>query len=475
MLFKQVRSIITVVLCAGAVALVILVAGCGGDSSSHPSAVTPVTKHKNGLWVANSGGPNVLEFLSTQTHAAVRGSASKVKAGVVVNSAPHLINASGAFASPQDTLFDAAGNLWVVDGGTAGAGQGVFEFTSTQLQNLGTTNNPTPAFAITNVSGVPGFVFPQFAAFDAVGDLFIEDTGANLIDAYTAAQLTSGSGTGLAPACVFSSTDFNGPLGAVFDSSGNLFVAQNGGTTIVRFNAADLSLTNAACSPGPVPLTPEVILSSDSPTAPTPPSINGPWGLALDSKGDLWVSNEQLIKPNGIAPGSVVGFKAADITASGTPTPAVTLTTTTVNAAETIDDPQGISFDKAGNLAVANDADNTISIFSPKQLNTSGSPVPKTFISGSNATLRAPTGLVFGPNITGSGTPTPSPTPTVSPTPTPTATPTPTPTVSPTPTGTPTSTPTSTPTVTVSPTPTLTPTPTVTPTATSSPTPTPAG
>src|ERR1700686_2709551 len=202
---------------------------------------------------------------------------------------------------------------------------------------------------------------------------------------------------------------------------------QNGGTTIVRINTADLSLSNAACSPGPVPLTPEVILSSDTPISPTPPSINGPWGLALDSTGDLWVSNEQLITPNGVVPGSVVGFKAADITASGAPTPIVTLTTTTVNAVDTIDDPQGISFDKGGDLAVANDADNTISIFSPKQLKTSGSPLPKTFISGSNTTLTAPTGLVFGPSITGSGTPTPSPTPTVSPTPTPTATPTPSP------------------------------------------------
>jgi hypothetical protein len=427
----------------------LLVAGCGGDSSSHPSTFTPVTKHKNGLWIANSGGPNVLEFVTTQAPAVVSSKASKAEA--VVNSAPKLVNASGSFASPQDTLFDSAGNLWVVDAGSAGAGQGVFEFTNVQLQNLGTTNNPTPAFAITNVSGVPGFVSPQFAVFDAAGDLYIEDTGANLIDAYTAAQLTSGSGTGLAPACVFSSIDFNGPLGAVFDSLGNLFVAQNGGTTIVRINAADLSLTNAACSPGPVPLTPEVILSSDTPTAPTPPSINGPWGLILDSSGNLWVSNEQLITPNGVPPGSVVEFAAADITATGAPTPVVTLTTTTVNSVNTIDDPQGISFDPGGDLAVANAADNTISIFSPSQLKASGSPVPKTFISGSNATLTAPTGLVFGPNISGGGTPTPtpSPTPTVSPSPTPTATPS----------ATPTSTPTATPTVSPTPTATATPTP----------------
>jgi hypothetical protein len=418
-------------LCAGAVALGLLVAGCGGDSSSHPSTVIPVPKQKNGLWVANSGGPNVLEFLTVQTSAGTRSNLSKTRTEAVANNAPELINASGAFASPQDTLFDSAENLWVVDG----AGQGVFEFTNTQLQNLGTTNNPTPAFAITNVAGVPGFVAPQFAVFDTAGDLFVEDTGANLIDAFTALQLTSASGAGLAPACVFSSADFNGPLGAVFDSSGNLFVAQNGGTTIVRINAADLSLTNPACSPGPVVLTPEVILSSNTTAVPTPPSINGPWGLALDSRGDLWVSNEQLITPIGVLPGSVVGFAAADITASGAPTPIVTLTSTTVNTVDTIDDPQGISFDPAGDLAVSNDANDTISIFSSEQLKTSGSPVPKTFINGSNTTLTAPTGLVFGPNISGSSTPTPTPSPTPSATPTPTAspTPTPTPTASPTP------------------------------------------
>jgi hypothetical protein len=60
---KRARFVATV-LCAGAVALGLLVAGCGGDSSSHPSTVTPVTKHKNGLWVANSGGPNVPRCLS---------------------------------------------------------------------------------------------------------------------------------------------------------------------------------------------------------------------------------------------------------------------------------------------------------------------------------------------------------------------------------------------------------------------------
>src|SRR5712675_1715619 len=85
--------------CAGAIALGLLVAGCGGDSYSHPSTVIPVPKQKNGLWVSNSGGPNVLEFLTVQTSASTPSNASKTGTEAVVNIAPELINASGAFAA----------------------------------------------------------------------------------------------------------------------------------------------------------------------------------------------------------------------------------------------------------------------------------------------------------------------------------------------------------------------------------------
>ena len=58
------------------------------------------------LWVANGGGPNVLEFSSFQ-----------FDRNGVVSSKPHRVNSSGVFVNPQDTTFDRDGNLWVVDGG----------------------------------------------------------------------------------------------------------------------------------------------------------------------------------------------------------------------------------------------------------------------------------------------------------------------------------------------------------------------
>jgi hypothetical protein len=84
---------------------------------------------------------------------------------------------------------------------------------------------------------------------------------------------------------------------------------------------------------------------------------------------------------------------------TGTPTPLVTLTTNTLNGLNTIDDPQGISFNSFGDLAVANDADNTIAGFDHTQLGKSGSPIPRVFFAGTNTMLNAPTGLIFGPNV----------------------------------------------------------------------------
>ena len=55
--------------------------------------------------------------------------------------------------------------------------------------------------------------------------------------------------------------------------------------------------------------------------------------------------------------------------------------------------------DNLGDLAVANDANNSIAIFRVSQLTGSGAVNPGTFLTGAATTLNAPTGLIFGPNF----------------------------------------------------------------------------
>jgi hypothetical protein len=358
----------------------VLVGGLLLASTARPSRAQPVT---TGLWVANSGGPTVPEFSAAQT--SVKG---------VSEPRPTLINMSGSFFSPQDTVFDSHHNLWVVDGGdgTGDATEGIFMFTNAQLAALGTDHTPTPTFAITNSSGVPGFVFPQFGVFDRVGNLFVADTGTDLIFVFTADQLTSGSGTGLTPAAVFKINSSVMILGLAFNS-GNLYMADNGDAQLFVLNSTHIPLSGGTAA-SPTLITADVTLSSNHDA--TFASIDGPWGLVFAANGNLWFTNEGIILNSGP---SVVEFAASALTVSGTPTPMVQFTPKTLRVGDSIADPQGISFDNLFNLAVANDANNSIAVFAHSQLKETGAIAPATFLVGANTTLKAPTGLIFGPNI----------------------------------------------------------------------------
>ena len=103
----------------------------------------------------------------------------------------------------------------------------------------------------------------------------------------------------------------------------------------------------------------------------------------------------------------MIKFAAGDVAMSGSPTPVVVLSPTLVStppgSSFSLDCPQGLSFDKSGNLWVSNAlSDNAGSIveFTPDQL-TSGSPVPAIFLDSNPAgtNLSQPALFTFGPSI----------------------------------------------------------------------------
>jgi hypothetical protein len=214
----------------------------------------------------------------------------------------------------------------------------------------------------------------------------------DVIFIFTAAQLTSGSGTGLVPAAVFKINGSTGILGLAFNK-GNLYLADNGDAQIFVVNSAHIP-TSGGTVASPTLVSADVTLSSNH--AATFASVDGPWGLVFDAAGDLWFSNEGIILNSGP---SVVEFAASSLTVSGTPTPATQFTPHTTRVGASIADPQGVSFDNLGNLAVANDANNSIAIFRARQLKGSGAINPGAFLIGGATTLKAPTGLIFGPNL----------------------------------------------------------------------------
>jgi secreted PhoX family phosphatase len=338
------------------------------------------------LWIAN--GANVIEYTPSQFMSGV------------ANAAPHLAINSGVFVSPQGVTFDGSGNLWVVDPGAVVNGApspSLFEFSAAQLAALATNNAPDPVATIASAS----FNFPQQAVFDAAGNLWVSDHNNNTVLAFTAAQVAATGANVDVPVVTLSSPAFNGPLGIIFDSTHNLWVANNGtvptstagvnsaiGTTIVEFAAADVPAVTAGAMATPT-LTPNVTLSDDGKM-----SIQGPWQLNFDSMGNLWASNAN-------PPSTLIEIAVANLATTGAPAPAVTIspvmvTAAMVTATPSLDAPNGLCFDAEGNLAATDSADAFGVPFYGKAQLVTGSPIPDTFFLGTATTLAAPAGCEFG-------------------------------------------------------------------------------
>jgi streptogramin lyase len=365
------RSKGVVISVSGIMAVIAAIAfGCGGGTTQ----IVPFA----GVWVANAGGADALHFSGAEVH--FTGSS---------NIPPKTVLNSITLTSPQDTLFDSSFGMWVVDGGAndgKGSKAALYHYVAAQLGSLNTTSNPAPAIVIKSAS----FNFPQFAALDSSGNLWVSDSANNEIFKFSKAQATTPSAVSLVPAATLTNAAFNGPLGIAFDSGGNLWIENNNGTTIVEVDGRVLA--------GATGMTAVALATTlNSSAAGGLQTIKNPWGLVFDSSGDLWITNEQLsVSP---CSGSVVEFLKAQITGGGnlTPFPNVVLKQIAVGGTFSLCDPNGITMNAAGTIVVANAAGNSLSEYSSAQIGASGNPTPKLFINGSVTKFNFPTGLTYGP------------------------------------------------------------------------------
>ena len=379
----RVSGLVTV---AGAVMMLLAIGtmGCGGGGNS---GVAPFA----GVWVANSMVPtDALHFPGTDF----------VIAGAFPF--PPIPRLTSPFVAPQDTLFRPGNNFWVVDGGNGrGFGAAVSRFLFNQVASLNTTPAPAPNLILKALVGPVNFQFPQFAAFDAAGNLWVSDSAANAIFKFSRAQLLLASGIGLTPAAVLTNgrvgpQAFSAPLGIAFDSAGNLWVANNFAGPLVVSNIVEISQTALSVAAGVTPVLPRTVLNS----RPVPgglPSIANPWGILFDSSGNMWFTNEQLAVSG--CSGTVVKFAAGSFTGLGSvsPAPAVVIGQTAVGGSSSLCDPNGITMNRAGNIVVANAAGNSLAEYTASQITSSGNPTPHTFVVGLATLLNGPAGLTYGP------------------------------------------------------------------------------
>jgi ligand-binding sensor domain-containing protein len=344
-------------LLAGSGILALIVMACGSNGSTSPS-----TSGTQGLWVPNLNG-SVTEF--TRSMLTASGTPD-----------PAVANLSSDLPEPVGIAFDKSNNLWVsnfVSGTLA-------EFTFAQLKGLVTINNPEAHVIIS------GLDEPRGLGFDAAGSLWAANFGNDTLVKFNADQLIAGGDQ--TPDVTITSSTLSEPARLVFDKAGRLWVANESASSLALFTRHQLATGGYQ--------NPAVLISSNSSG-----SLSRPRGITLDAAGNLWVAN-YVGGANNL--GTVVEFAAADLDVSGSPNPAVTISSTPVGETNSINGCRGVAFDRNGNLWVSNffsDQFGSVAEFTKHQIRTGGSPTPAVFLDsnaqGSN--INQPELITFGPSI----------------------------------------------------------------------------
>ena len=205
--------------------------------------------------------------------------------------------------------------------------------------------------AIDGSASGPRFNFPYGVAADSAGNVYVADSNNQTIRKITpAGVVTTFAGT----AGSIGSTDgtssaarFNQPLGVAVDAAGNVYVADNGNSTIRKITPAGVvtTLAGTAGSTGPADGTGGAA------------QFYGPTGVAVDGAGNVFVADTNSHTIRMVTPAGVVTTLAGLAGSAGS--------TNGTGSAARFNTPCGIAVDGSGNLFVADTVNKLIRKIAP--------------------------------------------------------------------------------------------------------------
>jgi len=220
----------------------------------------------------------------------------------------------GLIANPEQIVADAAGNLYAIDWGT------------NDIVKI------TPAGVTSAIAG--GFYSPFGLALDGAGNVYVSDFS-NRIFKVTPAGVTTvfaGSGTAAATNGVGAAASFNNPNFLVADAAGNVYVMDTNNNLVRKITPSGTVTTLAGNG-----------AAGNINGTGTAASLNGPFGVTIDSGGNLYVSTTdntiRKISTTGYTINTTLpaglAFNSTTGTISGTPTTVTAAKTYTIVAYNT--------------------------------------------------------------------------------------------------------------------------------------------
>jgi len=351
-----------------------LTSAAKGFTATTMTNATSITFDSSGnLWVADTGNSRILKYPAANL--ATGGAATVALGQSDLTSAAKGITAT-TMTNATSVDFDSDGNLWVADmgnsrilkypaanlatGGAATVALGQSDLTSDEYGITATT--------MTNATSVD---------FDSDGNLWVADSNNSRILKYPAANLSTGGAAtvALGQSGLTSKTTGNTATtldmasGLTFDSSGNLWVGDTRNSRILKYPAANLATGGAATvALGQTDLTTKDHGNISSPYSHSAKTFHNPTDIAIDSTGNVWISewnNHRVLK-----------FDTSNLKIGGAATVVLGQTDFTSktlgNTATTLRETAGIAFDSSGNLWVADAGGHRILKYPAANLATGG-------------------------------------------------------------------------------------------------------
>ena len=285
-----------------ATGIITTVAGSGGNGSSGDGGLAILAKFKNaeGVFVVANGD---LYLADTGNHEIRKVTAlTGIVTLVVGSTSPGYSGDGGAAAAarlrlPAAIVVAANGDMYIADTGNDAvrkvtAATGI----ATTYAGTGTTGYTGDGGAATSarLSG------PQGLVLAANGDLYIADTGNNVIRRVTAATgvITTFAGTGtagfLGDGGVATSARLNAPESVSISASGELYIADAGNNRIRRVSTGGTITTVAGTGTAG---------SAGDGGLPTAAQLNSPHGIAVSTSGTYYISdrvNNEIRRVTGV-------------------------------------------------------------------------------------------------------------------------------------------------------------------------------
>ncbi len=212
------------------------------------------------------------------------GTVSTLAGSYLATGANNATGTSATFFNPGGVAVDASGNVYVADVDN----NQIRKITSGGLVTT-LAGNTTPGS--NNANGIAAsFRGPYGVAVDASGNVYVADTGNNLIRKITpSGDVTTLAGSGNPDSTNGTGTaaSFNNSYGIAVDASGNVYVADSGNNLIRKITPTGKVTTLAGSG-----------VASDLDGTGIAAAFYNPRGIALDASGNIYVADtdNQLIR-----------------------------------------------------------------------------------------------------------------------------------------------------------------------------------